>query len=73
MDPLDALPLEVLLAMQEALGDPTTTGQERASQRAADAGFYLQCTSAPSPQPIPMPPAVDGIIALALSFDGPSR
>jgi hypothetical protein len=68
-NPLDQLPLEVLLAMQEALADPSESGQERAAARAADAGFYLHCTSVPPKKPIPMEEAPAGVEALSLRFD----
>jgi len=66
---LDDLPLDVLLAMQEAMADPSESGRERAAQRAADAGFYLHCTSAPPLKPIPMEEAPDSVEALNLRFD----
>lgn len=57
---LDLLPLEVLLALQEAVADPTADGQERARLRAKDAGFYIHCTMRPdgpeaATDPLPMP------------------
>lgn len=39
---LDDLPLDVLLAMQDALTDPTGSGAERARLRAAGAGFHVE-------------------------------
>lgn len=45
--PLDDLPLDVLLALQEAMTDPTTEGLERARLRAAGAGYWLQCDNPP--------------------------
>lgn len=39
---LDDLPLDVLLAMQDALTDPTGGGAERARLRAAGAGFHVE-------------------------------
>ena len=68
-DILDALPLDVLLAMQEAMADPSESGRERAAQRARDAGFYMICTSAPTPSPIPMAEAPEGVESLTLRFD----
>jgi hypothetical protein len=38
---LDDLPLDVLLALQDAMTDPTESGAERARQRAAGAGFHV--------------------------------
>jgi len=66
---LHRLPLEVLLAMQEALADPSESGRERAAQRAAEAGFYLHCTGAPPLEPIPMEEAPERVEALTLRFD----
>ncbi len=70
---LDHLPLEVLLAMQEAVADPTVEGQERARLRAKDAGFYLHCErgleEGDASQPIPMDEAPEGVESLVLRFD----
>jgi hypothetical protein len=41
MTALDRLPLEVLLALQDAVVAPGPLGAERARKRAEDAGFYL--------------------------------
>lgn len=67
-DFLDSLPLPVLLALHEAMADPTEVGRERARSRALDAGFYIHCMGAPENDrpprvlttPIPMEPAPDG-------------
>ena len=82
---LDALPLDVLLALQEALTDPTRAGAERAKLRAAGAGFHLKCANpedpdgrivlarvpeAPQP-PTPMPEASPDAAAIELHFDRP--
>lgn len=67
--PLDQLPIEVLLAMQEAMADPSESGAERAAARAADAGFHLFCTALPPKKPIEMEEAPDGVEGLALRFD----
>jgi len=67
---LDALPLDVLLALQEAVADPSETGRLRAAKRAEDAGFYLHCASAPPLDPIPMEAAPEGVESLVLRFDG---
>lgn len=61
---LDLLPLDMLLALQEALADPTADGQERARLRARDAGFYIHCTMRPDGDetvhcPLPMPSGDD--------------
>jgi hypothetical protein len=53
MDALDDLPLDILLALRDAVADPTEEGRQRAAQRAADAGFYLECLNPPEePEPI---------------------
>lgn len=67
-DLLDSLPLPVLLALHEAMADPTEHGRERARNRALDAGFHIHCMGAPENDrpprvlttPIPMEPAPDG-------------
>ena len=69
-NPLDALPLDLLLALQEAIADPSESGQERAAARAADAGIYMLCTSVPPRAPIPMEEAPESVEGLALRFDG---
>ncbi len=66
---LDRLPLDVLIALQEAMADPSEAGRVRAAQRAEDAGFYLQCTGVPPHNPIPMDEAPDGVESLVLRFD----
>ncbi len=63
--PLDDLPIDVLLALQEAAANPSEEGKERARLRAEDAGFWLQCPApvgadaapeaAPTPKPAPEP------------------
>jgi hypothetical protein len=58
---LDALPLELLLALQEAMADPSESGRERAALRALDRGFHLQCTSAAPAHPLPMEEAPEGV------------
>lgn len=77
-DMLDSMPLEVLLALRDALADPTEAGRVRAAQRAADAGFYLSCLNEveevvdPTPRvdlrPIAMEPAPDDFEGVALEF-----
>ena len=71
VDVLDSLPLEVLLALQEAAADPSEKGRERARLRAADAGFHLECARVPQQlaEPIPMEEAPEGVEALTLRFD----
>lgn len=71
---LDHLPLEMLLALQEAIADPTADGQERARLRAKDAGIYIHCLSRPdgsesATDPLPMPSGdgVEGVIPLKFS------
>ncbi len=59
-NPLDVLPLDLLLALQEAMADPTADGQERARLAAAEAGIYIHCMRRPDgsegvDDPIPMP------------------
>jgi hypothetical protein len=79
-DVLDALPLEVLMALQELLADPSEEGRERAALRARDAGWHLSLApGAPATppelppridlEPIPMEPAPDGVESLVLRFD----
>jgi len=70
-NPLDDLPLDVLLALQEALADPSETGQFRARLRAAEAGFHIECIATPQPAPIPMEEAPDDVDGTELSFDLP--
>lgn len=72
-EPLDALPLDVLLALTEALADPSARGRKRAEARAADAGVSLVCTGAPPDEPIPMQEAPEGIEAVVLTFGPPQR
>jgi len=66
---LDQLPLDVLIALQEAMADPSEAGRVRAAQRAEDAGFYIQCTASPPQHPIPMDEAPEGVESLVLRFD----
>ena len=66
---LDDLPLDVLLALQEALADPSESGQIRAAQRAQDAGFYVHCTATPPTKPLAMEEAPAGVEGLTLRFD----
>jgi len=88
MDPLSQLPIDVLLALRDAVADPSEEGRLRAQQRAADAGFYLECSNrrevgvpealVPSPprvvaKPITMGPAPDGVVAVELCFDSRSE
>lgn len=74
---LDDLPLDVLLAMQDAILDPTGEGRDRASARAADQGFYVRCTNEldddgriilGDPPPVEMDPAEPGVDAVVLRF-----
>jgi hypothetical protein len=77
VNPLDDLPLEVLLALQEALADLSEVGRARAAKRAADAGYHVTLTgTVPAgppprydPEPIPMEEAADGVESLLLRFD----
>jgi hypothetical protein len=66
---LDELPLDILLALQEAMADPSETGRLRAAKRAEDAGFYIQCTAVPPQEAIPMEEAPAGVESLTLRFD----
>ncbi len=80
MDALDDLPLDILLALRDAVADPTEQGRQRAAQRAADAGFYLECLNPPEPsgsvdspatvvtEPIAMEPAPADAQAITLDF-----
>lgn len=60
--PLDDLPLNVLLALQDAMADPTSAGLARAQKRAVQAGFSLECENPPvenetkDPESPPAPP-----------------
>jgi hypothetical protein len=76
MDPLDDLPLELLLALQDAA---SAKGRERAAKRAADAGFHLELAPGSAlpdgswpprfdPEPIPMEEADEGVESLWLHF-----
>lgn len=70
---LDHLPLEILIALQEALADPTADGQERARLRALDSGMYIHCIRRPDGEegandPLPMEAAEDGVDAIQLVF-----
>ena len=70
---LDHLPLEILIALQEALADPTADGQERARLRALDSGMYLHCLRRPDGKegvndPLPMGAAEDDVEAIQLVF-----
>lgn len=80
-DPLDDLPIDVLLALQEAVSNPTEEGLERARLRAEDAGFWLQrggrdvqgaTSPAPSEAPVlepePMEPAPAGTRGVVLDL-----
>jgi hypothetical protein len=82
MDPLDDLPLELLIALRDALADPSTAGRARAMKRAAEAGYHLvlggdapdlERASPPryDPEPIPMEEAPEGVQSLRLRFDRP--
>lgn len=74
---LDDLPLDVLLALQDALTDPSEAGAERARLRAAGAGFHVELGNAvgedgqvvlgkaPVP-PVPQPEAEPGVDAVEL-------
>lgn len=62
--PLDTLPLDLLLALQDAVADPTADGQERARLAARHAGFYIHCLCRPDgpeavDDPLPMPSGDD--------------
>jgi hypothetical protein len=71
VDPLDELPLEVLLALHEALADPASASKVRAAKRAADLGFHVEVSPPPryDPEPIPMEEAAEGVESLTLRFD----
>jgi hypothetical protein len=81
MDPLDGLPLDVLLALQEAVADPSDQGRARAAKRAENAGFHIRLLPGSpmppaaaypprfDPEPIPMEEAEEGVESLWLRFD----
>ncbi|MCA9569039.1 MAG: hypothetical protein KC656_14415 [Myxococcales bacterium] len=69
-DLLDDLPLDVLLALRDAVADPSEEGRLRAARRAEDAGFYICCTGGPASGPIEMEPAPEGVEGFDLRFDG---
>lgn len=69
---LDELPLEVLLALQQAMTDPSEEGAERARLRAEEAGVYLQLAARrPAHPPIPAPEAPAEVAAVELRFSSP--
>jgi len=70
---LDHLPLEMLMAFQEAMADPTADGQERARLRALNSGLYIHCLRRPDGDegpndPLPMAAAEDDTDAIRLVF-----
>ncbi len=75
---LDALPLDLLIALHTAVGDPTADGQERARLSAHEAGFWILCLSRPDGcegvhDPLPMPSGEDEADVTAhLRFAQPS-
>jgi len=81
-DLLDQVPLELLMALRDAVADPSEEGRKRAAERAKGAGVYLHCAKSierdPSPprvlrEPIPMVPAPAGVDAEQLDFSsGPA-
>ncbi len=68
-DLLDELPMELLLALRDALADPTEEGRMRAEARARDAGFYLHCAGVVVRRPIEMEPAPEGVEGFDLRFN----
>lgn len=84
---LDDLPLDVLLALQDAMTDPSEAGAERARLRAAGAGFHVALGNAigddgavvlrPPPGPaaappaLPQPEAEPGVQAVELPLGDP--
>lgn len=67
--PLDDLPIDVLLALRDAMTDPTEEGRRRAAERARDAGFHIECTADLIRKPIEMEPAPEGVEGFDLRFD----
>ena len=77
---LDELPLDVLLALQDALTDPSEEGAKRARKRAAGVGFHVELGNeidgegrvvlgqTPVP-PVPQPEAEPGVDAIELHMD----
>lgn len=66
-NPLDDLPLDVLMALLGAGADPSSGGRERAEHQALEAGFLLRCTAAPPDPPgvvVPLPEATLHELAL---------
>jgi hypothetical protein len=72
-DPLDALPLELLIALQTAMADPSELGRQRAERRARDAGIHIACVG--SGPPLAMEPAPEGGLeaAVELRFEDSDR
>ena len=80
---LDDLPLDVLLALQDALTDPSEEGAERARKRAAGAGFHVELGNeidaegrvvlgqTPVP-PVPQPEAEPGVDGVELPLGPPT-
>ena len=65
---LDALPLELLLALQEAMTDPSEAGQMRAQMRARNAGIHIHCVGSPNEGTIALDEPPAGTEAIVLSF-----
>jgi hypothetical protein len=71
VDPLDELPLEVLLALHDALAGPAEIARLRAASREVDLGYHVELSPPKryDPEPIPMEPADEGVESLCLRFD----
>ena len=67
--PIDALPLDLLLALQEAMIDPSQAGVARAALRARHAGFHIHCLSVPKVEAIALDEPTEDVDAIVLRFD----
>jgi hypothetical protein len=68
---LDELPLDLLIALHEALAGPQSASRVRAAKREANLGLHFELTPPKryDPEPIPMEEAEDGVESLLLRFD----
>ena len=69
-DALDTMPLELLLALQEAMADPSESGQARARMRARNVGIHIHCLGSPDDGAIALDEPPAGLEeAIVLSFE----